>query len=906
MMTSHKYAAHIESDSPFQLLIVVCFVAILSYLAARVGGTLVIRPEMMWPVWPGNAVLVAVLLLTKRKRWPVLLVAGLVGFTLYDLQQALPIRAIILLVVADSIEILVAALGISYMLGGAPRLNGVRALAKYSFFAVILAPISVASVAVTAFEKDSWWVAFFTEALALLTLTPAILGWGDIALTGVTKEHKLHYLEAASIFLGLMIMGYLTFVISGRERPALLYSLVPFLLWAALRFGIAGVSNSMVLVSFVSVWGAVHGHGPFTGNTPLHNVLSLQLFLLVAGSSFMVLAGLVEEHRVAEESIRESEKRFRLVADSAPVMVWMSDTNKLCTYFNTPWLNFTGRSVEQELGNGWAEGVHPDDLQGCLDTYIQAFDRRADFQMEYRLRRHDREYRWIFDVGVPRYSPEGAFAGYIGSCVDVTDRKRAEETRFRHAAVVESSEDAIITKNLDATIMSWNTGAQRLFGYTEAEAVGQPITILIPPDLLDEENKILERLRSGDRIEHYETVRITKTGRKVDVSLTICPVKDSNGRVIGFSKIAHDITERKRSEQLLQDTNRALEIQTTLLQSREALLKIFVKHVPAAVAMFDRDMRYLEVSDRWCADYSVDKTNLLGRRHYDVFPDIPEQWKEAHRRGLAGETVRADEDRWDRKGGTSWERWEIRPWQNADGLPGGILIFSEDITRRKEMEEALSDLSRKLIQSQEQERARIGRELHDDVSQRLALLALELQQLQENPSEIRERVQALHKRTGEIANDVQALSHELHASKLEYLGVIAGTKSWCKEFGEHQGIEINFKAEIASAIPFEIGVTLFRILQEALHNSVKHSGVKRVEVQLSEHPNEIHLTISDKGKGFEIEAARQGKGLGLASMEERARLVKGMITFDSKPMAGTTIRVCVPLASEPLSQRQAV
>jgi len=134
------------------------------------------------------------------------------------------------------------------------------------------------------------------------------------------------------------------------------------------------------------------------------------------------------------------------------------------------------------------------------------------FRMEYRLRRHDGEHRWIFDIGLPRYTQEGSFAGYIGSCVDITERMRAEESRFRHAAIVESSEDAIITKNLDTVIVSWNAGAQHLFGYTEAEAIGQSITILIPRELRDEENTILEKLRAGGRIEHYETTRVTKAG----------------------------------------------------------------------------------------------------------------------------------------------------------------------------------------------------------------------------------------------------------------------------------------------------------------------------------------------------------------------------------------------------------
>jgi PAS domain S-box-containing protein len=321
--------------------------------------------------------------------------------------------------------------------------------------------------------------------------------------------------------------------------------------------------------------------------------------------------------------------------------------------------------------------------------------------------------------------------------------------------------------------------------------------------------------------------------------------------------------------------------------------------------MLDREMRYLQVSDRWCADYSVDSSEVLGRSHYDLFTDIPPLWKEMHSRALGGETLRADEDRWDREGGlTTWVRWEILPWRTPSGIVGGILIFAEDITHRKEMAEAISGMSRKLIESQEQERARIGRELHDDINQRLAMLALELGQLEENPSEVQKRVHELRNRTTEISDDVQALSHELHASKLEYLGALGGIKSWCKEFGERHGIQIDFTSpEETISLPPEIGLCLFRVLQEALHNVAKYSGVKRAEVQLREDSDEIHLLVSDLGRGFDLETAIQGRGLGLTSMKERVRLVSGILEIQSKPRGGTTVHVRVPVRSEPTSQR---
>ena len=354
----------------------------------------------------------------------------------------------------------------------------------------------------------------------------------------------------------------------------------------------------------------------------------------------------INERKQAEGALRESEVRFRLVSNTAPVMIWMSGTDKLCTYFNKPWLDFTGRPLSAELGNGWADGVFEEDLQRCLDTYARAFDRRESFKMEYRLRASDGEYRWVLDSGVPRFNSDGSFAGYIGSCIDVTERKLAED--------------------------------------------------------------------------------------------------------------------------------------------------------------------------------------------------------------------------------------------------------------------ALHGISSRLIEAQEDERTRIARELHDDFSQRMALLAVELDRLRHDIPEVNgdalRRIDMLRQHTLEIGSDIQALSHELHSSKLEFLGVVPAMRGFCEEFGEKQKLKIDFQSNsLPKPVAPEIALCLFRILQEASHNAAKHSQVSHFDVHLRGTPGEIQLTISDAGVGFDVESVNNGRGLGLISMRERVKAVKGTISISSKLMQGTVIDVRIPMEAAPQS-----
>ena len=259
----------------------------------------------------------------------------------------------------------------------------------------------------------------------------------------------------------------------------------------------------------------------------------------------------ISERKQAEESLRESEERFRTMANTAPVMIWMSGPDKLCTFFNKGWLDFTGRTLEQELGNGWAEGVHRDDLEHCLEVYVSSFDGRREFAMEYRLQRYDGEYCWVLDNGVPRFEPDGTFLGYIGSCLDITERKQAEE-RFRLA--VEASPSAIVMVDGQGKILLVNALTEKLFGYSRDELMGQLVESLVP-----------ERFRAAHpehRAEFFAAPEARamgggrdlfarrKDGTEFQVEIGLNPIQTNEGMLVLTAIV--DITERKRAESELQ------------------------------------------------------------------------------------------------------------------------------------------------------------------------------------------------------------------------------------------------------------------------------------------------------------------------------------------------------------------
>ena len=256
---------------------------------------------------------------------------------------------------------------------------------------------------------------------------------------------------------------------------------------------------------------------------------------------------------------RESEHRFRIFADNSPAILWLSEADGSASFFSSAWRDFTGQAKQDALGFGWLESVHADDREATRQGVLEAHRTREPFSLDCRLRRDDGQYRYVAIAGRPRLGPDDAFTGFTGSVIDIHERQLAAQSTALLSAIVDSCDDAIVSKDLNGIIKSWNKAAERLFGYTADEAIGQSITMIIPTERLDEEPKILEKLRRGERIDHFETIRVRKDGTQFHISLTISPVKDAKGRIVGASKVARDITDRVRQERDLQAANAALQ-----------------------------------------------------------------------------------------------------------------------------------------------------------------------------------------------------------------------------------------------------------------------------------------------------------------------------------------------------------
>jgi PAS domain S-box-containing protein len=506
--------------------------------------------------------------------------------------------------------------------------------------------------------------------------------------------------------------------------------------------------------------------------------------------------------------------------------------------------------------------------------------------------RPDGKRVWFTPYPRPLHDVEGRIVGGINVLLDITERKQAERTTGLLAAIVDCSDDAVVSKSLDGVITSWNNGAERMFGYTAGEAVGQHISLIIPQDRWDEETGILERLRRGERIEHFETVRVRKDGTPLDISLTISPVKDAAGRIVGASKTARDVTKQKQVDRALRES--------------EERFRAIVETTPECVTLVAPDGTLLHMNSSGLTLVGADCADMVvGKSVYDLIElKDRDRFRAFNKRICRGEKGSLEFDIVGLRGERRHMETHATPLRNADGTVAQLAV-TRDITKRKQAEEAVKEkeLSARLLKLQDEERRRIARELHDGVGQLLAAMSMNASRLDGEKANLSPDAarcaEENSKLIEQVSADIRTMSYLFHPPLLDEMGLDSALKWYVDGFGERS--KIAAKLELSpnwERLPQDHELCLFRIAQECLTNIHRHSGSSTALVRLLHSPGEIKLEVSDEGKGVNQEtqskiSSGETTGVGLRGMRERVRQLGGSLEVRSNGH-GTIVIATVP------------
>ena len=483
------------------------------------------------------------------------------------------------------------------------------------------------------------------------------------------------------------------------------------------------------------------------------------------------------------------------------------------------------------------------------------------------------------------------------------------------AAIVDSSDDVIVSKTLDGIITSWNTTAERVFGYSAREAIGNHITLIIPRDRLPEEAEIIARVKRGERIEHFDTIRQRKDGTLIDLSLTISPVKDSSGRVVGASKIARDITDRKRSE-------RSTSLLAAIVDSSDDA--IVSKTLDGIITSWNKSA---ERMFGYYPEEAIGKhiTLIIPRDRWDEEAGIIERLRRGERVEHF-QTVRRRKD-----GSPIDVSLTISPVKDSAGNIVGASKVARDITAQVRAAEALrareeefrrlsqsldtevrsrtrelQELSWQLMRLRDEERRHVARELHDSAGQSLAVLAIEVDQLLQkasNPPELTADIERIRETVRQLHSDIRTTSYLLHPPLLDESGLQAAISWYAAGITERTALPIDVEiSENLARLPRDLELVLFRFVQEALTNIHRHASATKASIVMSRSLAHITAEVCDNGSGMSAERLRQissgGSGLGIRGMRERICQFQGCMEIRSDS-TGTKVSIQIPLDADP-------
>jgi PAS domain S-box-containing protein len=482
----------------------------------------------------------------------------------------------------------------------------------------------------------------------------------------------------------------------------------------------------------------------------------------------------------------------------------------------------------------------------------------------------------------------------------------AAETEL--AAIVEWSEDAIVGKSLDSIIRSWNRGAERIFGYSAAEAIGRHISLVIPEDRLAEEDAVMARIRAGEAVSHFETVRRAKDGRRLDISLSVSPVRDSTGRIVGASKVARDVTQARQAQLEAERMRGAL-------TSAQARLAAIVDSAMDAVITVDEQQNIVLFNRAAEQVFATRREEAIGRS-LDRF--IPQRFRAEHRShverfGTTGVTSR--------RMGDVTTLWALRPDGSEFPIEASIsqavesgqhyyTVILRDITVRKQHEDELRrqqqelrELSARVLEAREEEKTRIARELHDELGQLLTALKMDMAWLRERlpDAEAADKASEMSNLLDQTVTATRRISADLRPLMLDDLGLADAANWLVDDFAKRSGVQCHIELPVDGAleqVSKPVATALYRAVQESLTNIARHSGARHAWVLFSVDAGAVHVEVEDDGRGIAPADLAKGRSLGLKGMRERIAYLGGSLDVGAAPRGGTRLRLRVPAQSK--------
>jgi PAS domain S-box-containing protein len=607
----------------------------------------------------------------------------------------------------------------------------------------------------------------------------------------------------------------------------------------------------------------------------------------------------ITERKLSEESLRQKEEDLSEAQRLAQVGSWQWDPHTDTVTWSRELYRIVGRDPNLPAASYKEHALiltaeSWERLQRCVEEALRS---GTPYELDLEYVRPDGSTIWARARGEALRDITGQIVGLRGTAQDITERRLAERelalANERLRLAMDSGKSMGWEWDIKNGRHSWFGNLQCIFGIPSQTYVGriEDFHRFVHPE---------DRVRVGeatkDAMENKKEYAIAFRILWPDGTLRWVEAKGKffyspDGEPERMLGIKIDITDRKQVEKALRESEERLSLAAQVG-------RMYAFEWDVATDAVIRSAESAHILGLNVAQTGITLQQLLPSVHPEdraaFMSSIAELTPESPSSRITFRFLRPD-------GSVAWlERSGHAFFDKQDRILRMVGMVA-DVTERKLAEEALSKVGGRLIEAHEEERAWIARELHDDISQQLALLANYLELTEQDPpdsaAEIRNRTHEHLKRVHEIAGDIQAISHRLHSSKLQLLGIVAAAKSLCQELSEQHKVDIDFThADIPPAVPKEISLCLFRVMQEALRNAVKHSGVRHFEVKLRGTVDGIHLTVHDAGLGFDPEAVVNNRGLGLVSMQERVNLVKGKFSIDSRPGHGTTIQVRLPLS----------